>query len=91
MTEPKGSLVPMVVERGPQGERAFDIYSRLLKDRIVIIGEPIAGEGFVDVINFRDRGNLVDVFTVETASGGYSSVRAWGTRFFPIIGVTIRW
>jgi ATP-dependent Clp protease protease subunit len=34
-------LVPMVVESTNRGERAFDIYSRLLKDRIVFIGTPI--------------------------------------------------
>ena len=34
-------LVPMVVEQSPRGERAYDIYSRLLKDRIVFIGTPI--------------------------------------------------
>ena len=31
----------MVVEKSPQGERAYDIYSRLLKDRIIFIGTPI--------------------------------------------------
>ncbi|MCB9366069.1 MAG: ATP-dependent Clp endopeptidase proteolytic subunit ClpP [Calditrichaeota bacterium] len=35
------ALVPMVVEQTGRGERAFDIYSRLLKERIVIIGTPI--------------------------------------------------
>ncbi len=35
------SLVPMVVEQSGRGERAYDIYSRLLKDRIVFIGQPI--------------------------------------------------
>ncbi len=34
-------LVPMVVEQTNRGERAYDIYSRLLKDRIVFIGGPI--------------------------------------------------
>ena len=34
-------LVPMVVEQTNRGERAFDIYSRLLKDRIIFIGGPI--------------------------------------------------
>ena len=34
-------LVPMVVESTNRGERAFDIYSRLLKDRIVFIGTPV--------------------------------------------------
>ena len=36
-----GYLVPMVVEQTGRGERAYDIYSRLLKDRIVFIGTPI--------------------------------------------------
>ncbi len=35
------SLVPMVVEQTGRGERAFDIYSRLLKDRIIFLGTPI--------------------------------------------------
>ncbi|WP_028778943.1 ATP-dependent Clp endopeptidase proteolytic subunit ClpP [Shimazuella kribbensis] len=34
-------LVPMVVEQSNRGERAYDIYSRLLKDRIIFIGSPI--------------------------------------------------
>ena len=34
-------LVPMVIESSPRGERAFDIYSRLLKDRIIFLGTPI--------------------------------------------------
>ena len=36
-----GHLVPMVVEQSSRGERAYDIYSRLLKDRIVFVGGPI--------------------------------------------------
>lgn len=35
------SLVPMVVEQTSRGERSYDIFSRLLNDRIVFIGEPI--------------------------------------------------
>lgn len=35
------SLIPMVIEQTNRGERAFDIYSRLLKDRIVFLGGPI--------------------------------------------------
>jgi len=34
-------LVPMVIEQTGRGERAYDIYSRLLKDRIIFIGTPI--------------------------------------------------
>jgi len=35
------SLIPMVVEQTPRGERAYDIYSRLLRDNIIFIGTPI--------------------------------------------------
>lgn len=35
------TLIPMVVEQSGRGERAYDIYSRLLKDRIIFIGAPI--------------------------------------------------
>jgi ATP-dependent Clp protease protease subunit len=35
------SLIPMVIESSPRGERSFDIYSRLLRDRIVMISGPI--------------------------------------------------
>ena len=41
MTERSQMLVPIVVEQSARGERAYDIYSRLLKDRIVFIGTPI--------------------------------------------------
>jgi len=34
-------LVPIVVEQTPRGERAYDIFSRLLQDRIIILGTPI--------------------------------------------------
>ncbi len=33
------SLVPMVVEQSNRGERSYDIYSRLLKDRIIFLGK----------------------------------------------------
>ncbi len=38
---PQNYLVPMVVEQTGRGERAYDIFSRLLKDRIIFIGSPI--------------------------------------------------
>src|SRR5215472_112767 len=39
--EPKGIIVPNVIESSPRGERGYDIYSRLLKERIIFIGTPI--------------------------------------------------
>lgn len=41
MTDPRMQLVPMVVEQTNRGERAYDIFSRLLKDNIIFIGTPI--------------------------------------------------
>jgi len=35
------TVIPMVIEQDARGERAFDIYSRLLKDRIIFLGTPI--------------------------------------------------
>jgi ATP-dependent Clp endopeptidase proteolytic subunit ClpP len=41
MSDLKSYLVPVVIEQTNRGERSFDIYSRLLKDRIVFLGMPI--------------------------------------------------
>ena len=41
MNKTYNQLVPMVVEQTPRGERAFDIYSRLLKERVIFITGPI--------------------------------------------------
>ncbi|MFH1347586.1 MAG: ATP-dependent Clp endopeptidase proteolytic subunit ClpP [Candidatus Margulisiibacteriota bacterium] len=43
MTE-RAQLIPMVVEQTPKGERSYDIYSRLLKERIIFVGTPIDDE-----------------------------------------------
>jgi len=40
----KSQLVPMVVEQTSRGERAYDIYSRLLKERIIFLGTPVYDE-----------------------------------------------
>ena len=41
MHDPRQQLIPMVVEQTNRGERAYDIFSRLLKDSIIFIGTPI--------------------------------------------------
>lgn len=41
MTTPMSTLVPIVIENTGRGERAYDIYSRLLKDRIIFLGGPV--------------------------------------------------
>lgn len=41
LSQPTMDLVPMVIEQTPRGERAFDIFSRLLKERIVMLNGPV--------------------------------------------------
>jgi len=41
MDKPSNYLVPTVIEKTHEGERAFDIYSRLLKDRVIFLGEDV--------------------------------------------------
>jgi ATP-dependent Clp protease protease subunit len=40
----ENTLIPMVIEKSGRGERAYDIYSRLLKDRIILLGGPVTDE-----------------------------------------------
>ncbi|MCY4073874.1 MAG: ATP-dependent Clp endopeptidase proteolytic subunit ClpP [Acidobacteria bacterium] len=49
MPDPHLQLIPMVVEQSNRGERAYDIYSRLLKDSIIFIGAPI-DDGLANLI-----------------------------------------
>ncbi len=44
MSDPMSHLVPIVIEQTARGERSYDIYSRLLKDRIIFLGGPIGDE-----------------------------------------------
>ena len=55
---PIENLIPMVVESGARGERAYDIYSLLLKERIVFLGTPIndqVGNNIIAQLLFLDR------------------------------------
>src|SRR5688572_33474074 len=45
MSKPISQLIPMVVEQTSRGERAYDIYSRMLKERIVFLTGPIEDNG----------------------------------------------
>ena len=58
MTIRPEAIIPMVVESGARGERAYDIYSLLLKERIVFLGTPIADQvsnAIVAQLLFLDR------------------------------------
>lgn len=69
------SVVPMVVEQSPRGERAYDIYSRLLKDRIVFIGDeitdPLANLVIAELL-FLEKENPDKDIDIYINSGGGS-------------------
>lgn len=44
------SLIPIVIEKSGRGERAYDIYSRLLKDRIIMLNGPVTDESAANII-----------------------------------------
>lgn len=50
MNDPTGLLIPMVIEQTARGERSFDIFSRLLKERIIFLTGPI-DDGVASLIN----------------------------------------
>lgn len=75
MMEPKGlGLVPMVVEQSGRGERAYDIYSRLLKERIVFLVGPVSDESanlVVAQLLFLESENPdKDIFLYINSPGG---------------------
>src|SRR5215204_2739070 len=43
------TMIPIVIEKSGRGERAYDIYSRLLKDRIIILGGPVTDESAISI------------------------------------------
>jgi ATP-dependent Clp protease protease subunit len=69
------SLVPMVVEQTGRGERAYDIFSRLLKERIIFIGSPIddalASLVIAQLLFLEAEDPDKDVFLYINSPGGY--------------------
>jgi ATP-dependent Clp protease protease subunit len=68
------SLIPMVVESGARGERAYDIYSLLLKERIIFLGTPIVDQVANNIIAqllFLDREDPErDIYIYINSPGG---------------------
>jgi ATP-dependent Clp protease protease subunit len=68
------TLIPMVVETTGRGERAYDIYSRLLKDRIIFIGSPIddniANLVIAQMLFLEAEDPAKDVFLYINSPGG---------------------
>ena len=68
------NLVPMVVEKSSMGERAYDIYSRLLKDRVIFIGTPIddniANLVIAQLLFLESEDSKKDVYIYINSPGG---------------------
>lgn len=68
------NLVPTVIEQSSRGERAYDIYSRLLKDRIIMLSGPIEGEmanSIVAQLLFLDaQDSTKDIYLYINSPGG---------------------
>ncbi|MDI6870478.1 MAG: ATP-dependent Clp endopeptidase proteolytic subunit ClpP [Bacillota bacterium] len=68
------TLVPMVVEQTNRGERAYDIFSRLLKDRIVFVGGPIedymANLVIAQMLHLESEDPEKDIFLYINSPGG---------------------
>ena len=67
-------LIPMVIESTHRGERAYDIYSRLLKDRIIFIGtpvdDPIANLIIAQILFLESEDPEKDIFIYINSPGG---------------------
>ncbi len=74
MFEKDNMLVPIVVEQSSRGERAFDIYSRLLKERIIFLGSPIddnvASLIIAQLLFLEAEDDKQDVFLYINSAGG---------------------
>jgi len=83
-TVPKG-IIPMVIESGARGERAFDIYSLLLRERIVFLGTPI-NDQVANVIvaqllylNQEDREREIQMYLNCPGGGIYAGLAIYDT------------
>jgi hypothetical protein len=71
--------------------RLWDFQRLDVKLSYQLVSESIVAEGFIDVVNFLNGDNIVMMYALEITPGEFVSVPYGGTRFFPIVGVTIRW
>jgi ATP-dependent Clp protease protease subunit len=81
-------LIPMVVEQSPRGERSFDIYSRLLNERIVFIGTPVDDEVanlvVAQMLHLESEDDEKDISLYINSPGGvvYSGLAIYDTMQF---------
>jgi ATP-dependent Clp protease protease subunit len=81
-------LIPMVIEQTSRGERSFDIYSRLLNDRIVIVGSPvddqIANLVVAQLLHLESEDPEKDISVYVNSPGGdvYAGLAIYDTLAF---------
>lgn len=81
----QGSLIPMVIDNAGDGERAYDIYSRLLKERIIFLGGPI-NDAVANVVvaqllylNSVDSNRGVDLYIHSPGGSVYAGLAIYDT------------
>ena len=81
MNERALNLVPMVVEQTARGERAYDIYSRLLKERVIFIVGPVedymANLVVAQLLFLESENPDKDIALYINSPGGIGERRAW--------------
>ncbi len=81
-------LIPMVVEQSPRGERSFDIYSRLLNERIIFLGTPVddqvANLVIAQLLHLESEDSEKDVSIYINSPGGsvYAGLAVYDTMQF---------
>ncbi|MBK8914736.1 MAG: ATP-dependent Clp protease proteolytic subunit [Phycisphaerales bacterium] len=85
---PRNQLIPMVVEREGRAERAYDIYSRLLKDRIIFLGDEVSAElsnvVIAQLLFLANEDRKADIHLYINSPGGsvYSGMGIYDTMQF---------
>src|SRR4030095_15253649 len=88
VSAPMSPLVPMVVEQTSRGERAFDIYSRLLNERIVFLGTPVTDDTatliFAQLLHLESEAPDKDISLYINSPGGsvYAGLAIYDTIQF---------
>src|SRR3954463_16159050 len=68
------TLIPIVIEKSGRGERAYDIYSRLLKDRVIVLGGPVTDDSanviIAQLLFLSNEDNKTDIQFYINSPGG---------------------
>lgn len=77
-------LVPMVIEKSQFGERAYDIYSRLLRERIIFLGGPIEDDManliIAQLLFLESEDPKKDIFSLHQLAGWFRVCRSCDSR-----------